>query len=88
MSPRNRRVRYRKGRLSSSLYLNAATYAAAGSCGETSMQFTVAHSGMSGGVTSCQLAPSSRETCTSPSSEPVHITPGSCGDSTKEKIVQ
>ncbi len=37
--------------------------------------------GMPGGVTSVQVSPSSRVTCTGPSLAPVQITPGSTGDS-------
>src|SRR5436309_5003061 len=41
------------------------------------------------GVTFCQLAPPppSRETCTSPSSEPAHSTPAFTGDSANAIIV-
>ena len=69
--------------LSWSLYFVAATYAVPGSCGETSMEWTIVHSGRSGGVTFCQLPPLSRDTWTRPSSEPAQSTPRSCGDSAK-----
>src|SRR3989442_4302654 len=51
------------------------------------MVVTSDHSGSSGGVTSRQSPPPSRDTCTRPSSLPAHITPFSCGDSAKAKIV-
>src|SRR5581483_7463046 len=41
----------------------------------------------SGGVTFSQFLPLSRETCTQPSSEPVHRTPAFAGDSANAKIV-
>ena len=52
-----------------------------------SMPSTVAHSGSVFGVTSVQCAPSSRLTCTRPSSLPTQITPRCAGDSATEKIV-
>ena len=51
------------------------------------MPSTVAHSGSAFGVTFDQFAPSSRETCTRPSSLPAQITPRCTGDSAIEKIV-
>jgi len=39
---------------------------------------------MPGGVTFCQLPPSSRVTCTSPSSVEAQISPLRCGDSTTQ----
>jgi hypothetical protein len=46
------------------------------------------HAGSSFGVTSCHERPSSRVTCTRPSSEPHQITPFCFGDSATAKIVQ
>jgi hypothetical protein len=51
------------------------------------MSETRVKSPMSGGVTFCQLRPPSRVRCTSPSSEPVQITPLARGDSATVKIV-
>jgi hypothetical protein len=51
------------------------------------MPLISAHSGKSGGVTSCQLLPPSRLSWIKPSSEPAQKTPASCGDSMKEKTV-
>ena len=48
---------------------------------------TVENSGRSPGVTSVQVAPSSRDTWMRPSSEPAHRTPASCGDSSKANTV-
>ncbi len=39
------------------------------------------------GVASCHVAPASVETCTSPSSEPAHSTPGFTGDSANVNTV-
>src|SRR2546422_10243480 len=81
-------VLYRYGRKSSDLYMVAATYAVPASCGEASMELIWIHSGMSLGVTFCQVLPASRVTWTRPSSEPVQITPLVTGDSIRVKMVQ
>ncbi len=61
----------------------------AASNGEGSMTLTVPHSGRPGtfGVTFVHVVPSSRETWTSPSSEPTQRSPFSRGDSAIAKIV-
>ena len=57
------------------------------SCGDTSIELTWIHSGNPFGVTFCQLLPSSRVSCTRPSSVPAQITPLSWGDTASAKIV-
>ncbi len=58
-----------------------------GACRDSSMAFTVPHSGIAEGVISVHVAPSSREMCTRPSSVPAHSRPRSCGETSKAKIV-
>ncbi len=55
--------------------------------GDASIALIWIHSGIPLGVTFCQVLPSSRVTCTRPSSEPAQITPGSAVDSPRAKIV-
>ena len=57
------------------------------SWGEGSIWLTMLHSGMSFGVTFVQHLPPSRETWTSPSSEPAQRRPFSRRDSANAKIV-
>src|SRR5437867_9250438 len=78
----------RYGRKSSCLYRLAATYAVPASWGEASMIDTNVQDPSPGGVTFFQVLPSSRETCTSPSSLPAQRTPRWTGDSAKAKTVQ
>jgi hypothetical protein len=52
-----------------------------------SMLLMVALMASAGGVTFVQVAPSSRDTCTRPSSLPAHRTPRSVGDSSKANTV-
>jgi hypothetical protein len=66
----------------------AATYAVPASCGDASMMFTRVNGCSAGGVTFCQSRPPLRVSWTSPSSDPVQMTPFSFFDSAIVKIVE
>ena len=68
---------------------SAAMYAVAASWRDAAMLRTAIHSGspVMLAVTSVQVPPPSRVTCTSPSLVPAQISPGSTGDSLMPKTV-